>query len=96
MQVSLPVGKKFAIQRGKSLSNTIWSDFETLVLEEILHVSHEDSSTVINIVKLYNDIVEYSRCTFCIITYQKEQYLEINLQTKLMLKSHIIIHIQCT
>ena len=94
MQVSLPVGKKFAIQRGESLSNTIWSDFETLVLEEILHLSHEDSSTDIDIVKLYNDIVEYSKCTFCTITLPEGTIFRDKSLNQINAKiTHI--HIQC-
>ena len=63
LQLQLPTSKKFAIDRGESLSDAIWSDFETIIVMEVSQSSeYKDASTI---TKLYNDIVYYSSSLFC-------------------------------
>ena len=65
MQAHIPTSKKFALDRGETISKSIWSDFETLVLIEILRISQDDDCA--DVVKLYNDVVNYSCSSFCTI-----------------------------
>lgn len=60
MQVEIPDSKKFAIDRGESMSNAIWSDFEAIVLSEVCAHGEDTEST-----KLYNDIVYFAKSRFC-------------------------------
>ena len=60
MQVEIPDSKKFAIDRGESMSNAIWSDFEAIVLSEVCAHGEDTEST-----KLYNDIVYFAKSKFC-------------------------------
>ncbi len=64
-QVDIPTSKKFALERGEILSTGVWSDFESIVLNEI--ISHQEKDSTIDIVTTYNDIVYYSMSTFCAI-----------------------------
>ena len=45
------------------MSTAIWSDFESIILMEILQFHDQEDTT--NITKLYNDIVYYSSSLFC-------------------------------
>ena len=63
LQKEIPSSKKFALDRGESLSTAIWSDFESIVLEEISASEQQDESMI----KLFNDIVYYSKSSFCTI-----------------------------
>ena len=45
------------------MSTAVWSDFESIIVLEILQ-SHDQEDTT-NITKLYNDIVYYSSSLFC-------------------------------
>ena len=64
LQAAVPTSKRFAIDRGESLSTSIWSDFESIVLDEIL-LCHQEASTI-DVTNIYNNIVNYSKSTFCI------------------------------
>lgn len=58
-QWQLPSSKKFALDRKEALGEHLWSDFESIVLNEILLQEHVD------VTELFNSIVEYSKCAFC-------------------------------
>jgi len=62
MQIALPNSKKFAEDRGEQLSTGVWSNFESIVLKEVIETSkiHESST-----LELYNDIVYYANSKFC-------------------------------
>ena len=63
-QVDIPDSKLFAEDRGEVLSEAIWSDFESIVLHEICCEIEEVSA----ISKVYNDIVYYSKTSYCLAT----------------------------
>ena len=63
LQKEIPSSKNFVLDRGESLSTAIWSDFESIVLEEISASEQQDE----NMTKLFNDIVYYSKSSFCTI-----------------------------
>ena len=56
LQLVLPSSKKFALDRGEFLSTSLWSDFESIVLNEILNVVEEGNAES-DVTKLYNDTV---------------------------------------
>ena len=60
--MQVPTSKQFAGERGESLSTAIWSDFETIVLMEIISTNEKDECDT---TKLYNDTVYYSTLMFC-------------------------------
>ena len=62
-EVHIPSSKKFALDRGECISVGIWSDFETLVLNEVHEISKR---TDLDKTKLYNDVVHYTHSKFCI------------------------------
>ena len=64
MQVVLPNAKKFASDRHEELPDTIWSDFEAIVLNEV--TSSLQSTDIDIVTKVYSDIVFYSKSSFCI------------------------------
>lgn len=66
LQIALPTSKRFAVDRGESLSTSIWSDFESIILDEILS-NHQDALSTTDITNTYNSIVYYSKSTFCSI-----------------------------
>ena len=63
LQVQVPTSKQFAGERGESLSTAIWSDFETIVLMEVISTNKEKDEC--DTTKLYNDTVYYSTSMFC-------------------------------
>ena len=61
--MTLPASKKFAIDRGEKVSDSVWSQFETIVIHEIsLLEAYQDAKHVL---KLYNDLVFYSQAPYC-------------------------------
>ena len=70
LQTDIPTSKRFAVERGESLSNGSWSDFESIVLEEIM--MHHQDAAAIDITNTYNKIVYYSKSTFCNTPLQKD------------------------
>ena len=68
LQQAIPSSKLFAVDRGETLSAAIWSDFESIVLDEICKRSQED----FNVEKMYNDIVGYSKSTFCTVPLNED------------------------
>ena len=60
--VDVPTSKRFALERSELLSEAIWSDFESIVLHEICSKLEDNNE----ILKLYNDIVDYSKTTYCL------------------------------
>ena len=73
--------KKFALDRGESMSAAIWSDFESIVLSEIVSSFTEPQQDA-TILRLYNDIVYYSTAPFCIfflpdnVTFREKNYAQ--------------------
>ena len=55
----MPTSKQFALEL---LSEAIWSDFESIVLHELCSKLEDNNE----ILKLYNDIVHYSKTTYCL------------------------------
>ena len=45
------------------MSTAVWSDFESIIVMEILQSHNQEDTT--NITKLYNDIFYYSSSLFC-------------------------------
>jgi hypothetical protein len=65
----IPASKKFASNRGEKVPDGRWSEFETIVLNEIaLQNSNQD---VAQMLCLYNDLVYYSKAPFCIFSLLK-------------------------
>jgi len=87
LQVPIPSSKRFVLDRGEVLSESIWSDFETLVLEEILHNERilEDDESV-DVTKLYNDIVDYSSSSFCTIKIEEDAVFRKKSATQIAAK----------
>ena len=56
LQKDIPKSKKFALDRGESMSAAIWSDFESTVLAEIVSSFSEPQHDA-TILQLYNDII---------------------------------------
>ena len=68
-QMVIPASKKFASNRGEKVPDGRWSEFETIVLNEIaLQNSNQD---VAQMLCLYNDLVYYSKAPFCIFSLPK-------------------------
>ena len=61
-QVEVPSCKRFATDRGEVVSETIWSDFESIILHKIC-LKMED---IHSILKMYDDIVHYSNTPYCV------------------------------
>ena len=64
MQVEIPTSKKFAEDRGEELSTGIWSEFETVVLNEVINTLKDDDNEE-DMYKVYNDVVRYSKSNCC-------------------------------
>ena len=47
LQAAIPTSKRFAVDREENLSTSVWSDFESIVLDEIL--SHQQQASAIDI-----------------------------------------------
>ena len=62
-QLKVPNTKAFATDRGECMSTAVWSDFESIIVMEILQ-SYDQEDTA-NFTKLCNDIVYYSSSLFC-------------------------------
>lgn len=98
-QVDIPDSKRFAESRGESISMSTWSDFEALVLSEVVkHFSeNEECHTYPNITKLYNDIVYYSTSSYCIhslppnLVFRGKSINEVTGKIKYM-SSHTILN----
>jgi hypothetical protein len=67
--ISIPSSKKFAMQRGESLSRSTWSKFETIVLTELTRVADFEGG---NLTKLYNDTVSYAKSSFCAVPLEDD------------------------
>ena len=82
LQKDIPKSKKFALDRGESMSAAIWSDFESIVLSEIVSSFTEPQQDA-TILRLYNDIVYYSTAPFCIfflpdnVTFREKNYAQL-------------------
>lgn len=63
-QVDIPQSKKFAQERGEETSHGIWSNFESIVLEQVCLKCKEGCE---DMTKLYNDIVYYSQTSYCVV-----------------------------
>ena len=78
-QVDLPQSKKFAQERGETISEALWSEFKTIALYEVYH-KVKDMDVV---VKLYNDLVYYSGISCCVeplpqsIVFRKKSIAQI-------------------
>ena len=88
LQLVLPSSKKFALDRGESLSTSLWSDFESIVLNEILNVVEEGNAQS-DVTKLYNDTVYYSKSSFC--AFPVMQNIVFREKTKQQINSKIQI-----
>ena len=83
LQKEIPKSKKFALDRGESLSAAIWSDFESIVLSEILSSCTEPQQDA-TILRLYNDVVYYSTAPFCVfflpdnVTFREKNYTQLH------------------
>ena len=60
-QIELPKSKKIAEERGEAITQSLWSDFETIVLDECCKSGDNADNTL---VKSYND---YSQTTYCVV-----------------------------
>ena len=69
MHVDIPPSKKFAVDRGEVISEAIWSTFESIVLNELCKSPEVEGSWI---PKSYNNIVSYSKCTFCTIPLEDD------------------------
>ena len=70
-------------KNGESMSAAIWSDFESIVLSEIVSPFSEPQQDA-TILRLYNDIVYYSTAPFCIfflpdvVTFREKNYTQLH------------------
>ena len=60
--MDLPKSKQFAEDRGETISEAIWSEFESILLDEVCRKVEEVDA----VVKLYNDLVYYSGTSYCV------------------------------
>ena len=77
---AIPNSKRFAIERGESLSVSIWSKFESIVLQELLQVTDG------NLTKLYNDTVVYSKSSFCVVPLEEGTVFREKTKTQIEAK----------
>ena len=63
--VDVPNSKRFAEQRKEDISMGIWSDFENIVLNQIISLTSFESMESVG--KLYNDTVDYSSAPYCTV-----------------------------
>ena len=70
---------------GESMSAAIWSDFESIVLSEIVSsFPEQEQDAWPTILRLYNDIVHYSTAPFCTfflpdnVTFREKNYMELH------------------
>lgn len=64
LQTQIQKSETFARLRGEKLSESCWSDFENIVVHEIILQETDESES--SILKLYSDVVYYSKASFCI------------------------------
>ena len=70
-QQDVPTSKRFANECGEEISRGVWSDFESILLSEVITrvsaTNEQDDQFEYNIItKLYNEVVYYSTAPFCI------------------------------
>ena len=63
MQEDVPSSKRFAEERGELVEAGTWSNFESIVLNEIYYIAEKDQN--VDAVKLYDDVVYYAHSNFC-------------------------------
>jgi hypothetical protein len=56
---------KFAMDHGETITENVWSDFEKIVLHQIISSGPGPYEETTPILKLFNDIVYYSKAPFC-------------------------------
>ena len=92
LQVEIPSSKRFALDRGESISSAIWSDFESIVLHETCTSLPTDAATSL-ITKVYNDVVYYSTSCFCTSPLTDDMVLREKTHTQITSKiQHISTH----
>lgn len=63
--VDVPNSKRFAEQRKEAISMGVWSDFESIILNQIISMSSFEDMESVD--KLYNDIVDYCNASYCTV-----------------------------
>lgn len=99
-QVDIPDSKRFAESRGESISMSTWSDFEALVLSEVVkHFSEKlKTKSAILIQTLQNCIMIIQHPVIAYIHYPPVLFLEVRAlmncdwKNKIHVKSHYIKH----
>ena len=90
--VDIPSAKRFAQERKEILTETHWSDFETIVLSEV--AKQVESSNCQSIQKVYNDVVYYSTALFCTnplspdIVFRRKTQEQIQAKLKYILERY--------
>lgn len=88
-QLEMPKSKKFAEDKQEALSKGCWSDFESIVLSEIVSKkTAKEHTPVSDTAKLYNEIYDYSQTSYCIVELPSnvvfKQKTEREIQYKLL------------
>lgn len=59
----MPSSKRFAEERGELVEAGSWSNFESIVLNQIYQILEKDQN--VDAIKLYGDVVYYAHSNFC-------------------------------
>ena len=82
---SKPKSKRFAEERKEVVAKGAWSDFEAIVLYEVISTclaGNNDDNW-----KPYNDIVDYSQVSYCVAPLPS--YVTFNTKSKIEISSKI-------
>ena len=63
--MDFPKSKQFADSRREAIAKGTWSDFETIILYEIISTCSPDNIDEIR--KLYSDVLDYSTDSYCVL-----------------------------
>ena len=97
LQVDITCSKKFASDSGEDISHGVWSNFETLVVNEIVATlcyskSIYDASTVTSV---YNNVHYYSTASFCMlplpdnVVFRSKSARKIDARLKYIFRDHV-------
>ena len=69
LQMDIPCSKKFASNSGEDIAHGVWSNFETLVVHEIVVTLSYSKSIydVSTVTSIYNNVHYYSTAPFCML-----------------------------
>ena len=81
-QLDIPSSKRFAIDKGEVISTAIWSEFETIVIQEVMKYLEDESKDEEELTKMYNDVVYYASSLFCTLHLPDDAVFRKSLRFK--------------